>query len=146
MVISTLTFPLGMNLTNKYGSRPIVALGGLIACTSVAAAASIANPVVFFLFYAAGFGIGKGFLYPSPLKASWSHLPGRKGLVSGFIVSGLGLGAFIYGIVVNILVNPENLSPVKTEIKSGVYEYVFEKTVSDRVPKMLYILATVWCI
>ena len=100
----------------------------------------------FFIFYAVGFGIGKGFLYPAPLKASWSHLPGRKGLVSGVIVSGLGLGAFVYGIVVNMIVNPDNLSPVKTEIKSGVFEYVFEKSVSDRVPMMLYTLGSIWFI
>ena len=39
--------------------------------------------------------MGKGFLYPAPLNAGWSHLPGRKGFVSGIVVSGLGMGAFI---------------------------------------------------
>ena len=97
-----------MSLTNKHGSRKVVALGAFIACFSVAASAMVASPVPFFIFFALGFGIAKGLLYPAPLKASWSHLPGRKGLVSGTIVSGLGLGAFIYGIVVNMIVNPDN--------------------------------------
>lgn len=62
------------------------------------------------------------------------------------IVSGLGLGAFFYGIVVNLLVNPENKAPVKTEIKPGIYEYVFEVGVSDRVPTMLTVVGVCWAI
>jgi hypothetical protein len=54
---------------------------------------------MFFVLYAVGFGIGKGFLYPAPLVAGWSHLPGRKGFVSGIIVSGLGIGALVFGII-----------------------------------------------
>jgi hypothetical protein len=80
------------------------------------------------------------------LRASWSHLPGRKGFVSGVIVSGLGLGAFMYGILVNLLVNPLNKSPIKTEIKPNVYEYIFENDVTDNVPRMLLILGILWII
>lgn len=54
---------------------------------------------MFFILYAVGFGIGKGFLYPAPLVAGWSHLLGRKGFVSGIIVSGLGIGALVFGII-----------------------------------------------
>jgi hypothetical protein len=57
------------------------------------------NPAVFFIFYPIGFGFGKGLLYPASLFAAWSHLSGRKGLTSGIIVSGMGIGAFIFGIV-----------------------------------------------
>ena len=69
------------------------------------------NPTAFFALYAVGFGIGKGFLYPAPLNAGWSHLPGRKGFVSGLIVSGVGVGAFVFGIFVQRIVNPKNLPP-----------------------------------
>lgn len=89
------------------------------------------------MFYAGGFGIGKGFIYPAPLRATWSHLPGRKGMVSGIIVSGLGLGAFIYGIIIQKLVNPNNLPAEKYILDSGVVGYGFPKEVSDRVPMML---------
>jgi len=144
VVISTLTFPIGMWLTNLYGSRRVVFLGTIFCCTAVYGSALLKTPLPFFFIYAGGFGIGKGFLYPAPLRASWSHLPGRTGFVSGCIVSGLGLGAFIYGIIVNKLVNPENVPPIKTEIEPGVFEYVFEKEVSDRVPMMLYTLGFIW--
>lgn len=52
--------------------------------------------------------MGKGFFYSTALHASWSHLPGRKGLVTGIITSGMGFGAFIWGIVALSLVNPDN--------------------------------------
>jgi OFA family oxalate/formate antiporter-like MFS transporter len=92
---------------------------------------------MFFILYAVGFGVGKGFIYPAPLRATWSHLPGRKGLVSGVITAGLGFGAFIYGLIINFIVNPNNIKPIKTEVRPGVYEYVFSKEVSNNVPKML---------
>lgn len=84
-----------------------------------------------------GFGIGKGFLYPAPLKAGWSHLEGRRGLVSGIIVSGLGIGSFSFGMLVSYLTNPDNLEPIMVEVVPGVSEAYFDNQVSERVPKML---------
>lgn len=106
VLISMLTFPIGMYTSSEYGSRRPIIFGGILLCSCMIVISIFRNPLIFFVFFAGGFGIAKGFLYPAPLKASWSHLPGRKGFVSGSIVSGLGLGAFAYGIVVNLLVNP----------------------------------------
>jgi MFS family permease len=64
------------------------------------------NPAVFFFVFSIGYGLGIGFLYPASLFAGWSHLSGRKGLTSGIIVSGMGIGAFIFGIVAQEIVNP----------------------------------------
>ena len=135
-----------MKSANVIGSKITVLIGGTIVCLSVFATSFMRKPVLFFIFYAFLFGIGKGFIYPAPLRASWSHLPGRKGFVSGVIVSGLGLGAFFYGILVNLLVNPYNKSPIKTEIKPLVYEYIFDNDVTDNVHKMLLILGILWSI
>ena len=146
VVISTLTFPIGMYLTNLFGSRRVVLLGTLFCCVAVFGSATIRHPLPFFFMYAGGFGVGKGFLYPAPLRASWSHLPGRTGFVSGAIVSGLGIGAFVYGLIVNRLVNPLNKEPIKTEIEPGIYEYIFEKEVSDNVPRMFFTLGIIWSI
>jgi hypothetical protein len=43
-----------------------------------------------------GFGLGKGFIFPAALKASCSHLPGRKGIAIGMVVCGLGCGSFVF--------------------------------------------------
>ena len=69
--------------------------------------------------------MGKGLMYPAPLNAAWSHLPGRKGFVSGIVVSGLGMGAFAFGILARRIVNPDNLFPSPVEVAPGFDEYYF---------------------
>ena len=111
ILTSTFVWPLGMYLSEKFGSRIVILIGGMIVVSSVMLASISTHTSSFFAYYAIGFGIGKGFLYPAPLLAGWSHLPGRKGLVSGIIVSGLGVGAFFFGILAQKLVNPDNIPP-----------------------------------
>jgi hypothetical protein len=47
----------------------------------------------------------------APIFAAWLHFPDRKGLVSGIIMAGFGLGVCIYSFVTNRIVNPHNLPP-----------------------------------
>lgn len=133
-----------MHVSNRCGSRVAVFIGGLIICASLLICITTKQPVAFFIFYAGGFGIGKGFIYPAPLRATWSHLPGRKGIVSGVIVSGLGLGAFLYGIIIQQIVNPNNLPTEEYVLESGVVGYGFSSEVTDRVPMMLGALAAMF--
>lgn len=119
VLTSTFVWPFGMHLSGKVGSRFVICIGGFFIVGMTYLSSQAVSIFSFFLLYGFGFGIGKGFLYPAPLKAGWSHLPGRKGFVSGFIVSGLGIGAFIFGIVANNIVNPDNLAPVATTVAEG---------------------------
>ena len=77
VIVSTIVFPLGMHMASTVGSRLTVALGGTITITTTFLSSLTVNPLAFFALYALGFGIGKGFLYPAPLKAGWSHLEQR---------------------------------------------------------------------
>jgi len=144
VITSTLFFPIGMKLAGTLGSRLVILIGGCITFTTCFMASYTQSTTLFFMLYALGFGAGKGFLYPAPLKAGWSHFSGRKGLVSGIIVSGLGIGAFIFGNVVTLMVNPDNKPPVKTEIAPGVYEYYFPADVNARVPETIRALCMMW--
>ena len=98
------------------------------------------------MLYAVGFGIGKGFLYPAPLNAGWSHLPGRKGFVSGVVVSGLGVGALIFSLITKQILNPENVEAQPFEAAPGVKEYIFPSEINMRVPETIYILCVCWTI
>ena len=84
-------------------------MGGLVIVISILLSSAAKSVFEFYLFYAFGFGLGKGFIYSAALQAGWSHLPGRKGFVTGIIVSGIGVGAFFYGLLGNYLVNPDNV-------------------------------------
>lgn len=100
-------------------------IGGCIAISSVFLASTMTNPTYFFIIFSVGFGTGKGFLYPTALQAGWSQLPGRKGMVSGLIVSGVGIGAFVFGLLTTYVVNPNNERANKTKVSSGAFENYF---------------------
>lgn len=120
-------------------------IGGLLSVVSIYSASLTTNPTLFYIFYAFGLGISKGFIYPAALAAGYGHLPGRKGLVSGVVVSAVGFGAFICGILSNRLVNPENVGTIETNIGEDINEFYFPKEVNDRVPSMLRTIAYIWC-
>ena len=101
------------------------------------------NPTAFIYLYSISFGIGKAFMYSAALQAGWSHLQGRIGMVSGLIICGFGFGGFIFGIVMNRLCNPDNIS-VEIIIIDGKEEQLFPQEVAERVPYMLRTLILIW--
>jgi hypothetical protein len=103
----------------------------------------------FMFLFSMSFGLGKGFLYPTALEAAWSHLPGRKGFVTGMVTSGMGFGGFIFGIVATKIINPDNAQAVPTivalqEDGTPVYEYYFPESVNAKVPFMIQTLCIIW--
>jgi Na+/melibiose symporter-like transporter len=93
--------------------------------------------------YSVSFGVGKGLMYSSVLNAAISHLPGRKGTVSGCVICGLGWGGFFFGILTNRLCNPDDIRPILTETTDG-FENLFPIEVAMRVPAMWRSLGLVW--
>lgn len=57
------------------------------------------NPTMFIYCYGLAFGVGKGLMFSTSLQAAISHLPGRKGVVSGFVNCAFGFGGFFFGII-----------------------------------------------
>lgn len=113
-------------------------IGGLSITITSFVSSYLTNPYIFTVVYVLGFGFGKGFLFAAGLVSAWSHLPGRKGLASGVIISGFGFGGLIYGIAINRVVNPNNEVVHPVEVKPGFYEYYFEADVNSKVPMMFY--------
>ncbi len=146
VIISTLVFPIGTKLTAITGSKSVIWIGSNFCVVFTALATQATSVEVFFLLYAVGFGVGKGFLYPAPLNAGWSHLPARKGFVSGVVVSGLGIGALSFGILAKYILNPSNLEPTSYEVAPGVFEYEFPKEVNAKVPELLLVFCICWTI
>lgn len=97
------------------------------------------GPTTFTFLYATGMGIFKGLLTSALLRAGWSHLPDRKGLVSGSIISGYGFGGFVFGTFANYLANPYNIKYVE----DGNDSYL-PLEVGQRVPFMLKMLGLTW--
>jgi MFS family permease len=71
-------------------------------------ASLVSDPFLFYFLFGVVFGIGAGLLSSTCLYAGWSHLPDRKALVIGVVMSGYGLGAFFSGIAATLMINPLN--------------------------------------
>ena len=95
-----------------------------------------------YLVLSAGFfPMGIGLCYWTPIICGWEWFPENKGLVTGIIVGGFGLGAFIFGLITSAVANPDNLERV--EIDGEDY---FPKEVADNVPKMYNALQLGWLV
>jgi hypothetical protein len=81
----------------------------------------------------------------APIYIAWLHFPDRKGLASGIILSGFGFGVFIYNIITNYIVNPDNLPAQaflyeKETLCGKIFHYYFTKDISDKVFTFLYLI------
>ena len=102
------------------------------------------EPNTFIYLFAIGQGIGKGFMYSPALYCGYSHLPGRKGVVSGCIISGYGFGGFIFGMITGALCNPDNISVVAMTTGNGDVQNYFPEEVAQNVPSMIRKLDMIW--
>ena len=88
----------------------------------------IRNFYGFVIVYLVMFSIPTGFLYVIPITCAWSYFPNKRGLVSGIIVAGFGIGPFLFGFVAKAVINPE-----------GVADHFVD--LEERIPKLFWILA-----
>jgi len=137
--VQGLTILLGGILDSKIGTRLTVTVGGsfLILGTFLS---SYAQSVTQLLFsYGIIFGIGLGLSYPGPMLCAVRWRPESKNLVTGIIVAGIGIGAFIFGLLTFVLVNPTSLNT-----KSD--GYFPEGPVTENVPQMFRTLSCIYAV
>lgn len=114
-----------------------IGIGGVVS------AISLANDfLTFTLVFSGSFGCCNGLAYTIPLKICWDYFPQKKGMVSGIIICGFGLGSFIFSFVSTLLANPNNLT-ADHEVDGLVF---YGHDVSSRVPGMIRKLALSWSI
>ena len=116
---------------------------GTVTFGAVWSCSYMSDPDLFIYSYALVFGFGKGIMYSLALHVAISHLPGRKGVVSGFVICGFGFGGFFFGLICNQLCNPNDLRPVTTLTPYGEEE-LFGEEVAVLVPGMLRKMCLVW--
>lgn len=149
VIVATFVFPFGNKMVEAFGgrTRPVIMIGSAFAIVSTAICAlgpHKMSPGCFMTILCLGMGIFKGLLQSSLLLAGWSHLPERKGLVSGVIISGYGFGASIFGELAHKLANPHELDFEPFTIKNGRTAKFLPKEVGDRMPHMLRVLGLCW--
>lgn len=115
-IISATMHPLANFLIDNCagGHARQVALTGAVAGTSLLYVLTqpFITPVTFLMVFPVVVGTLKGFFKQSSLRAGWSHLEKRRGLVSGIVLSGYGLGGSIFGMLFQWLADPLDVEPI----------------------------------
>src|SRR5262249_54576707 len=91
----------GINLA-RIGPRKLAVAGGLLFAIGYALAAiapAAKGLALFYLGYRAGAGVALGLGYVTPMSTGTTWFPDKKGLVTGIVTMGFGLGAFVLSVV-----------------------------------------------
>ena len=114
----------GVNL-GRYGPRKLAVIGGLLFSLSYVLggiALYFKSIPMFYLGYSVvgGIGIGLGYVTPVSTVAKW--FPDKKGLVTGVVVMGFGVGAFMMSkLLAPILIASSKGDLVPVFISLGVF-------------------------
>ena len=91
----------GINLA-RIGPRKLAVAGGLLFAAGYALAAvalALKSLTLFYLGYGVVAGIGIGLGYVTPMSTVTKWFPDKKGLLTGIVAMGFGLGAFVLSVV-----------------------------------------------
>jgi len=90
----------GINLA-RFGPRKLAMAGGLLFAAGYALAAvalAVKSLMLFYLGYGVVAGVGIGLGYVTPMSTVIKWFPDKKGLLTGIVAMGFGLGAFVLSV------------------------------------------------
>ncbi|XP_046574733.1 monocarboxylate transporter 13-like [Haliotis rubra] len=95
--------PLASVLTNKFGCRPIVMVGGALSAGGLML--SFFAPNIYYLYFSFGImtGLGFGIAFIPAITAVAHCFEKYRGIATGITVSGVGVGTFIFPPVITLL-------------------------------------------
>jgi MFS transporter, OFA family, oxalate/formate antiporter len=94
----------GGRLQDKYGPKIIALIGGLLFGAGLIGSAFAKNPTMMVLTFGviSGLGMGFGYAAATPCAIKWFE-PRKKGLITGIVVSGIGISAIYIAPLTNYL-------------------------------------------
>ena len=66
------------------------------------------NYTGFCVFYGFIFGVGAGISYMVPFNNAYKYFPEKKGVISGTLSAGFGIGSLVMSFLAFYLINPDN--------------------------------------
>lgn len=107
-LLGVLTFGsvIGGNFQNKFGSRPVVIVGGLVLALGFFLASFTTAERVWWLWmtYGAIGGFGMGMTYSTTIACCQKWFPDKRGFITGIIVSALGFGGLVFTPIAQALI------------------------------------------
>jgi MFS family permease len=95
---------IGGRWQDRVGPRNVILTGVVLwGLGNVLAAIGPHEPWWWYLTYGVIGGFGNGMAYITPVATVTKWFPDKRGLASGMVVMGFGLGAFVYGFVLKAI-------------------------------------------
>jgi OFA family oxalate/formate antiporter-like MFS transporter len=111
---------------DKIGPRKVAALGGIILGLGIIACSFVHSPGMMLLTFGlvGGMGIGLGYSATTPPSIKWFP-PAKKGLITGIVVSGVGLAAVYMSPLTNYLLKTTSIQQTFLILGIGTVVLVF---------------------
>jgi MFS transporter, OFA family, oxalate/formate antiporter len=122
----------------KIGLRWMLVIGSLGICLCTWISAFCQNLWLFMVFFALLWNIFAGMMFMLPLNNGFEYFPNNKGLVSGIISTGFGMGPMGANTLALKLINPGNEKPDFFPLENNSY---FNESIAGRVPLFFKVYA-----
>ena len=146
LVMINIILYFGSYLTLRFSPKLTWILGMSLFVGGTFASSFTTDFPTFAMCYGGVTGTGMGFIYMSPIIASWSYFPEKKGAISGIITGSLGISAAIFDPLSTYLVNPDNESPDIEEKNGDIEDHYYTYDIASRVPAMIRWLCLIYII
>ena len=134
-------------IIDKYtGPRVVVLCSGALLCIGISLSYFTIQYSfwLFLLSFGVVYGVGIGLSYMSIITCAVKWMPRWKGLVSGFVLSGIGISPFIFNAVQTGFVNPDNIAP---DYSPHPHEkYFTQSQVLDKIPMLFLLLSLLYAL
>lgn len=96
ILVFAVTAFFGGKLQDKIGPQKVTIIGGILLGLGLITSSYAKTILQVYLFYGLISGTGLGFAYITPLATANKWFPDKKGLISGVVVAGMGLGSLVF--------------------------------------------------
>jgi OFA family oxalate/formate antiporter-like MFS transporter len=105
IVVQTFLSPAQGVLIDRFGPRPLLSIGAVLTGLSWVLAAQAADLTALYLTYGLLGGIGTGIVYVGVVGHMVQWFPDRRGLATGCVAAGYGMGALLFTFPVSTAIS-----------------------------------------
>ncbi|KAM9311162.1 monocarboxylate transporter 13-like [Gastrophryne carolinensis] len=104
VAVQQLMSPLGCALALRFGTRPVVMVGGLLSSLGMFGASFSSSLYQLYLSIGGLSGLGWALIFSPSMASVTCHFSGRRSLAAGFVLTGVGLFSFVLTPLLQYLV------------------------------------------